>query len=166
MSVAGTQTLKKTLNNEGFEGSLKNFKQFLREIKDGNDEPDDPQGDCELKLQFIFDLKKVDLKNLETKYFANDSLILVDNTLRMDLKEKLKNPDSDVKDLLIQAEELGIFLNKKSSYQYKYIHNNNFCQIFFIWLFKQKSLYEKCLNLNLNFEAKIVANLIFRIIFI
>ena len=110
MSTAGTQTLKKTLNNEGFEGSLNNFKQFLREIKDGNDEPDDPQGDCELKLQFIFDLKKVDLKNLETKYFANDSLTLANNALRMNLKEKLKTPDNHVNDLLVQAEELGMFL--------------------------------------------------------
>ena len=110
MSAAGTQTLKKTLNNEGFEGSLNNFKQFLREIKDGNDEPDDPQGDCELKLQFIFDLKKVDLKNLETKYFANDSLTLANNALRMNLKEKLKTPDNHVNGLLVQAEELGMCL--------------------------------------------------------
>ena len=90
MSTTGHQTLKKTLRNEGFDSSLNNFKKFLREIKDGNDDPDDPQGDCEIKLQFIFDLKKPDFKNIQTKYFEFDSLVLDNNTLRLELKNDLK----------------------------------------------------------------------------
>ena len=94
MSTTGHQTLKKTLRNEGFESSLNNFRKFLREIKDGNDDPDDPQGDCEIKLQFIFDLKKPDFKNIQTNYFEFDSLVLANNTVRLELKNNLKHSNN------------------------------------------------------------------------
>ena len=77
MASNGPQILEHTLNNEGVvPDSLAQFKKFLREVKDGNDEDqtdsNTEQGDWELHLEFLFDVNQMNLKNLGLKYFSPD----------------------------------------------------------------------------------------------